>query len=72
MPRQQVLHERDRPLLQRLGEDSVVGVEERVGGNLPGGVPGHVLLVDEDAHELDNGESRVSVVELNGVVWNAC
>ena len=32
----------------------MVGIEERVGGDFPSLVPGDVLLVNEDAHELRN------------------
>lgn len=59
MPREEVLHERHGPLLERLGEHGVVREEERVRRDLPGLVPRHVLLVDEDAHELGDGERRV-------------
>ena len=54
-----MLHETDRPLLKRFGEDGVVREEERVAGDLPGLVPWNVLLVDKDAHELGDGERRV-------------
>ena len=53
-------------------QDSVVREEERVRDNFPRFVPGDILLIDEDAHELDDGERRVSIVELDGVVCTPC
>lgn len=52
---QQVLHQRDRPLLQCLGEDGVVCIAEGVGDETPGLVPVEAFLIDEDTLELDNG-----------------
>lgn len=38
--------------------------------DVPGAVMVHELLVDEDAQELDDGESWVGVVELDrGLFW---
>ena len=46
----------------------MIGVAECSADDVPGFVEGNVLLVDEDALQLDNGESRVGVVELNSDV----
>jgi hypothetical protein len=59
--REEVLEERDGPLLERLGQHGVVRVEEGVGDDLPRGVPRLILLVDEDAHELGYRERRVGL-----------
>ena len=63
---QQPLEQRDRPLLERLGQQRVVGVAEDLLGDVPGLVPRHALLVDQHAHQLGDGDGRVRVVELNG------
>ena len=72
MPGQQMLQQRDGPLLERLGKYGMVRVEEGLGDDGPSIVPANFLLIDEDAHELDDGERRVSIVELDGVVWTPC
>lgn len=70
---EEALEERKRPLLERLGlavasqvthlgKDSVVGVGEGLGDNLPRGVEGDLLLINEDAHELDDRYRGVGVV----------
>ena len=66
--RQEVLQKRDRPLLESLGQNRVVRVEEGLGDDRPGVVPADLLLVNVNAHELDDGKSRVRVVELDGIV----
>ena len=55
-----------RPLLQGLGQQGVVGVGERPPGEVPGLVPAEVRLVEQDAHQLGDGQRRVRVVELDG------
>ena len=55
-----------RPLLQRLGQQRVVGVGERAHGQVPGLVPAEVGLVEQDAHQLGDRDRRVRVVELDG------
>jgi hypothetical protein len=42
--------------------------EKRVGDNGPCIVPRHFLLVNEHAHELDDRERWMSVIELDSVV----
>lgn len=66
--RQEVLDERDGPLLQSFGQDGVVGVAEGSADDVPGIIEGNVLLIDQDALQLDNSKRRVSVVELDGHV----
>ena len=39
----------------------MVGEEERVRRDLPGEVPGNVLLVNEDTHELGDSKRRVGL-----------
>ena len=64
VPRQQPLQEVGGPLLERLGQDRVVGVGDRALGQRPRIVPAETLLVHQHAHQLRDGERRVRVVQL--------
>lgn len=61
MPRQEVLYERNGPLLQSLGKHSVIGISKSAGDDLPRSVPWDFFFVDEDTHKLGNGKGRVSL-----------
>ena len=63
--RQQPLHHRHRPLLERLLEDGVVGVAGGAAGEVPRLVPAKPLEVDELAHQLGHHQRWVGVVELD-------
>ena len=65
MARQQPLEQLDRPGLQRLRQQRVVGVGQRLDRDLPGFVPAEIVQVDQDAHQLGDGEARMGVVELH-------
>ena len=65
MPWQHRAEQRQRPALQRLGQQGVVGVGEGLAGDVPGFVPLQVLLVDEQAHQLGHRHRRMGVVELH-------
>ena len=56
----------DRPLLQSLGQDGVVGVAHDLRHDVPGVVPLELLLVDEDAHELGATHGGMRVVGVDG------
>jgi len=43
------------------GKHGMVCEKERVGNNCPCAVPWDLLLVDKDAHELDNGKCRMGL-----------
>ena len=64
--RQQPLHELHRPGLERLGQQRVVGVGDAGERDLPGLVPVQAVDVDQQAHQLDDDDGRVGVVELDG------
>ena len=64
--RQQHLEPREGPLLERLGQQRVVRVGERSPGEVPGLIPSEVRLVEQDPHQLGDGQRRVRVVELDG------
>lgn len=63
---QQVLEERDGPLLQCLRQDRVVGVAESLADDVPGIIPVEALNVDENPLQLRNSQGWVGVIELNG------
>ena len=56
--------ERQRPLLQRLRQQGVVRVPARPLGNRPRRIPVHEVLVDQQAHQLGDGDGRMRVVQL--------
>ena len=61
-----LLQQADRPAFEGLGHQGVIGVADRSAGDLPGLVPLEVVLVDQQAHQLGDGERRMGVVELDG------
>lgn len=63
--RQQALEEAELPLLERLGQDGVVGVCKDLAGDLPSLGKAEIFLVDQDTDELGYGDSRVRVVHLD-------
>ena len=65
VPRQQVVHEMQRPGLERLGKQRVVGVVQSALGDRPGFAPRQSVLVDEQAHQLGHRNCRVSVVHVD-------
>src|SRR5262249_2608529 len=68
MPRDQHLEQLNRPLLERLWEQSVVRVREGAYGEVPGLLPAALPLIEQDAHQFGDSERRVSVIELDGNV----
>mmetsp|Transcript_40127 Transcript_40127/g.103876 ORF Transcript_40127/g.103876 Transcript_40127/m.103876 type:complete len:708 (-) Transcript_40127:720-2843(-) len=64
--RQDLLHQGDRPLLQSLRQDGVVGEGEHLGGQLPGLGPPQAVLINEQPHQLRHADGRVGVVQLEG------
>ena len=65
VPRQQPLEERDRPDLERLGQQRVVGVREHAARDGPRALPVDLVLVDQQPHQLGDRERRVRVVQLD-------
>ena len=64
------MHQWDGPFLQSLRQYSVVGVSKGLGDNVPCLIPIKTLQIDQDALQLDNGQSRMGVVELDShLVW---
>ena len=62
--RQRLGEHRQRPRLQRLGQQGVVGVAERGHRDVPRLVPVELTLVDQQPHQLGDTDRRVGVVEL--------
>ena len=56
----------DAPALQRLGHDGVVRIRQRAAADVPRLVPAHVVLVDEQAHQLRHAQRRMGVVNMDG------
>ena len=55
-----------RPLLQRLGQQRVIRVGEGRARHRPRFVPAERVLIDEQPHQLRDGDRRMRVVELHG------
>ena len=64
VPRQHAAEYLERPPLERLGEERVVGVGERSAGDVPCLVPGQGVLIDQEPHELGDGDCRMRIVQL--------
>ena len=65
VPRQELGKHGQRPRLQCLGQQRVVGIGHRRDRDPPGGVPIQAAVVDQQAHQLSDGDGRVGVVELD-------
>ncbi|MNO99241.1 hypothetical protein D3C76_910070 [compost metagenome] len=65
VPRQHALHQAYRPGFQGFGQQGVIGIGQRLDGDLPGAVPLNAVFIDQQTHQLGNGDRRVRVVELD-------
>jgi hypothetical protein len=64
--RQQALEQAHRPHLQRLGQQRVAGVGEALRWVMSqASSQSSTFLVDQDAHQLGDGDHRMGVVELD-------
>src|SRR5688572_8129665 len=69
-PWQQAREQRQPPGLESLGQQRVIRIRERAAREVPRLVPRHEMLVDEQPHELGDGDRRVRVVQLyGGQLW---
>ena len=66
LPREEGLEQLDRPLLQGLRQQRVVGVRQGADREVPRLVPAELGPVEQDAHQFGHGHRRVGVVELDG------
>ena len=60
------LEELDRPFLQGLGEQGVIGVGQRAAGDVPGLIPGSYASIQQYPHQFGNGKGRMRIVHLDG------
>ena len=65
MARQHARDQIDRPALQRLGQQRVVGIGERADGRLPRHVPRQRVDIDQEPHHFGDCDARMRVVELD-------
>ena len=65
MARQHQLEPPQRPFFQCLGQEGVVGVGKRAPRDVPGLVPSKAGFVEQDPHQLRNGQAGMGIVELN-------
>ncbi len=63
---QQSAEQRQRPFLERLGKQRVVGVAAGALRDGPRAIPIHRVFVDEQPHQFRNRDRRVRVVQLRG------
>src|SRR5262249_16983309 len=66
MARQNALHQIDRPLFEGFGHQRVIRVSADRLGQGPGLVPVEFIVVDENSHDLNDRESGMRIVELDG------
>ena len=64
--RQQHLEPLERPFFEGFGQKRVVRVRQRPLGQVPGLVPSEVRVVEQDSHQLGDGDRRMGIVELDG------
>src|SRR5208337_2836552 len=65
MTRNQQLKIFNRPLLERLGQQGMVGVCQRSTRQIPGFVPSQPRLIEQNPHQLRRRQGRMRVVELD-------
>jgi hypothetical protein len=68
--RKQVLDKWNRPLLQSLRKDGMVGVRKDTSNNIPSNIPLKLLDIDQDSLQFRNGKSRMGIVKLDSnLIW---
>ncbi len=65
---QHAFQQGNRPALECLGQQRVVGVGKRCRGYAPRIAPRHAVDVKQDAHELGDGQTGMRIVDLDGSV----
>ena len=64
MARQQRSEQFDRPGFQSLRQQRVVGVRHRLLRHVPCGFPLEAVIIEEEPHQLGDGDGRMGVVQL--------
>ena len=62
---QQSLEQRQGPAFQRLGQQRVVGIAERLARDLPCLVERQVMVIDQQPHQFRNRNGRMGIVQLD-------
>ena len=65
MTRNEELHPFDRPALERLGQQSMIGVGERALGEVESLIPPEMRVVEQNAHELRRRQGGMGIVHLD-------
>ena len=63
--RQLLTEQVDLPMLERLCHDRMVRVGQALAGDLPRLVPAHLILVDQQPHQLRHAQRRMGVVDMD-------
>ncbi len=63
-PWQQAAKQVDRPSLQCLGKQRMIGISHGFTGDRPCLIPLQTMLVDQQSHQLSYSDCRVGIVEL--------
>ena len=61
-----MLEQTDGPSLDCLGHQRMICVGTSPLGHVPGGIPFQTFDVNQQTHQLSNGQRWMSVVQLNG------
>src|SRR5436305_9058778 len=64
MPWKYDFEPRERPVFQRFGQQRVIGVCKGILCDRPSLVPSKTRLIKQNAHQLRDGPSRVSVIQV--------
>ena len=64
-PGQELLDHVLGPLFQAFRHDGVIGVCYGILYDLSGFIPAQALLIDQQAHQLGNGQARMGVIDMN-------
>ena len=68
MSRKEVAEHLDGPLLHSFRKNGVVGVRDALGGDVPRLIVVQSLHINQESHELRNGDGGVSIVQLEAVL----
>lgn len=68
MSRKEVAEHLDGPLLHSFRKNGVVGVRDAIGGDVPRLIVVQSLHINQESHELRNGDGGVSIVQLEAVL----
>ena len=66
--RKEVAEHLDGPLLHSFRKNGVVGVRDALGGDVPRLIVVQSLHINQESHELRNGDGGVSIVQLEAVL----